>query len=122
MLASYAGGMASSWTRLHQELGISPGPLTYAHIEQGVNEVVGERDDLDWKRDLPKKAEPGEWNEFSKDVAAMANTRGGLLIYGVRNDRKITGIDPSAVQTEHLQDAVNRCRVLGLVLPRPPAA
>jgi hypothetical protein len=102
MLASYAGEMASSWTRLHQELGISPGPLTYAHIEQGANEILGERDDLDWKRDLPKKAEPGEWNEFSKDVAAMANARGGLLIYGVRNDRKITGVDPNAVHTEHL--------------------
>jgi len=102
MPAFYAGGMASSWTRLHQELGIPPGPITYAHIEQGANEIVGERDDLDWKRDLPKRAEPGEWNEFSKDVAAMANARGGLLVYGVRNDRKITGVDPSAVHTEHL--------------------
>ncbi len=32
----------------------------------------------------------------------MANARGGLLIYGVRNDRKITGVDPNAVHTEHL--------------------
>ncbi|WP_207564002.1 AlbA family DNA-binding domain-containing protein [Streptomyces sp. CA-256286] len=94
--------MASSWTRLHQELGIPHGPLTYAHIEQAADEIDGERDDLDWKRDLPKKADPGEWNEFSKDVTAMANARGGLLIYGVRNDRKITGVDLNAVHTEHL--------------------
>ncbi|QTA31555.1 Putative DNA-binding domain protein [Streptomyces sp. CA-256286] len=32
----------------------------------------------------------------------MANARGGLLIYGVRNDRKITGVDLNAVHTEHL--------------------
>jgi hypothetical protein len=95
--------MASSWTRIHQEIGIPPGPLTYDHIERAADEINGERDDLDWKRDLPKKAaQPDEWNEFSKDVAAMANARGGLLIYGVRNDRKITGIDPGEVHTEHL--------------------
>ncbi|MEW1913631.1 ATP-binding protein [Kitasatospora sp. NPDC085895] len=94
--------MASSWTRVHQELGIAPGPLTYKHIERATHEIVGERDDLDWKRDLPKRAEPGEWNEFSKDVAAMANTRGGLLVYGVRDDREIIGVDPDAVQMENL--------------------
>ncbi|MFJ5154942.1 helix-turn-helix domain-containing protein [Streptomyces sp. NPDC088353] len=94
--------MATSWTRIHQELGVPPGPVTYEMIEQAAAEIDGERDDLDWKRDLPKKAEPGEWNEFAKDVAAMANARGGLLIYGVRNDRAVTGIDPDAVSSEHL--------------------
>ncbi|MCF1510106.1 AlbA family DNA-binding domain-containing protein [Streptomyces glomeratus] len=94
--------MATSWTRIHQELGAPPVPVTYEMIEQAAAEIEGERDDLDWKRDLPKKAEPGEWNEFAKDVAAMANARGGLLIYGVRNDRTITGIDPDAANTEHL--------------------
>ncbi|MGP4008169.1 AlbA family DNA-binding domain-containing protein [Streptomyces sp. 4N124] len=94
--------MASSWTRIHQELGAPPGTVTFEMIEQATAGIDGERDDLDWKRDLPKKAEAGEWNEFAKDVAAMANARGGLLIYGVRNDRTITGIDPDAVNTEHL--------------------
>ncbi|MCX4824881.1 ATP-binding protein [Streptomyces sp. NBC_01142] len=94
--------MASTWTRIHQELGVPPGPLTYELVAQAAADIDGERDDLDWKRDLPKKAEPGEWNEFAKDVAAMANARGGLLIYGVRNDRTITGVDPQAVNTEHL--------------------
>lgn len=43
--------MASSWTRM-QEIGMPPGPLTYDHIAQAADEIEGERDDLDWKRDL----------------------------------------------------------------------
>lgn len=35
----------------------------------------------------------GQWNEFAKDISAMANTRGGLLIYGVANDHSVVGID-----------------------------
>ncbi|PVC76952.1 ATP-binding protein [Streptomyces sp. CS131] len=31
--------------------------------------------------------------KFAKDISAMANTRGGLLIYGVANDHSIVGID-----------------------------
>lgn len=94
--------MASSWTRIHQELSLPPGPLTFAMIERATKEIDGERDDLDWKRELPKKPEAGAWSEFAKDVAAMANARGGLLVYGVRNDRTVTGVDPTAVSIERL--------------------
>lgn len=94
--------MASSWTRIHQELSLSPGPLTFEMIERATKEIDGERDDLDWKRILPKKPEAGVWSEFAKDVAAMANARGGLLVYGVRNDRNIVGVNPEDIATEHL--------------------
>ena len=94
--------MASSWTRIHQELSLPPGPLTFEMIELAAKEIDGERDDLDWKRILPKKPETGLWSEFAKDVAAMANARGGLLVYGVRNDRFIEGVNPQDVPTEHL--------------------
>jgi len=99
---SYAGLMASSWTRIHQELNLPPGPLTFGMIERATKEIDGERDDLDWKRALPKKPEAGLWSEFAKDVAAMANARGGLLVYGVRNDRAIEGVNPQDAPTEHL--------------------
>ncbi|WP_432106054.1 AlbA family DNA-binding domain-containing protein [Streptomyces sp. bgisy091] len=94
--------MASAWTRIHQELSLPPGPLTFEMIERATKEIDGERDDLDWKRILPKKPEVGFWSEFAKDVAAMANARGGLLVYGVRNDRNIDGVNPDEVATEHL--------------------
>ncbi|MEV5605717.1 ATP-binding protein [Streptomyces sp. NPDC052299] len=71
-------------------------------IERATKEIDGERDDLDWKRVLPKKPEAGLWSEFAKDVAAMANARGGLLVYGVRNDRAIDGVNPDEIATEHL--------------------
>lgn len=44
-----------------------------------------ESDDLDWKGVLPKSGADGEHqkDEFAKDVAAMANSGGGLIVYGV---------------------------------------
>lgn len=48
-----------------------------------------EAEDLDWKEDLawqkkelPPDKKDEKKDEFAKDVAAMANTRGGLIIFG----------------------------------------
>ncbi|MCP2099928.1 MULTISPECIES: helix-turn-helix domain-containing protein [Actinosynnema] len=71
------------WYRIHAELGLSPTPLTYDMLVRAVDERMGEAEDLDWKRELPPEVEKKQW-EFAKDVAAMANTRGGLIVYGVR--------------------------------------
>ncbi|MEE1939721.1 ATP-binding protein [Streptomyces sp. TRM 70361] len=83
--------MAGSWTRVQQELSLPPGPSTFEMIERAARGIDGEGSDLDWKRVLPTKPEAGLWSEFAKDVTAMANARGGLLVYGVRNDRVIEG-------------------------------
>ena len=93
--------MARSWTRLHEHLGAPPGPLTFDMVKQAAEGNLGESDDLDWKRVLPEPPEDGAWNELAKDVAAMANTRGGLLIYGVTDKTtKPVGIDPGEVNTQ----------------------
>ncbi|MFE5689416.1 helix-turn-helix domain-containing protein [Streptomyces sp. NPDC056512] len=63
------------------------------HAMRGGTDHLEEFDDLDWKRDLPVPPMHGQWNEFAKDISAMANTRGGLLIYGVSNDHEIVGVD-----------------------------
>ncbi|MEV1049292.1 ATP-binding protein [Streptomyces sp. NPDC049916] len=84
---------ARTWTRLHQHLGSAPGPLTYDMVCRAAADQLTESDDLDWKRDLPVPPMHGQWNEFAKDISAMANTRGGLLIYGVANDHSVVGID-----------------------------
>jgi hypothetical protein len=87
--------MAIMWSWIHAELGFSPRPLTYEMVEQAVAQGVRGGEDLDWKQDLAWKKEllPAEvkekkkW-EFAKDVAAMANTRGGLIVLGfVRRTR-----------------------------------
>ncbi|MFD7379956.1 AlbA family DNA-binding domain-containing protein [Streptomyces mirabilis] len=72
-------------------------------VAEAVQRKLGESDDLDWKEDLPATSPvKGEWNEFAKDVAAMANTRGGLLVYGVSDDISMVGIDLDGVNDKQL--------------------
>lgn len=114
--------MARSWTRLHEFLGSPPGPVTYDMVAEAVRRDLGESDDLDWKQFLPSAKVKGQWNEFAKDVAAMANTRGGLLIYGVSDDINMAGLDLSTVDDKqlgqwlrvHLQPTVNGVSYLKL--------
>lgn len=79
--------MAIMWSRIHAELGLSPTPLTHDMVAQAVAQRVRENEDLDWKKDLPADVEKKKW-EFAKDLAAMANTRGGLIIFGVREENE----------------------------------
>ncbi|MGW5049764.1 AlbA family DNA-binding domain-containing protein [Actinokineospora sp. NPDC004072] len=75
--------MPIMWSRIHAELGLSPSPLSWAMVEQAVAVGMGESEDLDWKQGMPPASAEKKWWEFAKDVAAMANTRGGLIVYGV---------------------------------------
>ncbi|MEU9062452.1 ATP-binding protein [Streptomyces sp. NPDC048430] len=93
--------MARSWTRLHEHLGAAPGPLDFDMIRRAAADALAESDDLDWKEQLPHPPRDGRWNELAKDVAAMANTRGGLLIFGVRDKTcELVGIDPEQVNDQ----------------------
>jgi Putative DNA-binding domain len=98
--------MPARWSRLHAALGLNPGELTYAMVERAVEDQVAEAEDLDWKRDLPPKVEE-KLREFAKDVAAMANARGGLIIYGVAEDdgraAAITGVVNNEGQRQRLR-------------------
>jgi hypothetical protein len=93
--------MARSWTRLHEHLGVPPGPLDFDMVAKAAAGRLAESDDLDWKEHLPQPPREGRWNELAKDVAAMANTRGGLIIFGVQDTTcELTGIDPAEVKPE----------------------
>ncbi|MGW6971644.1 AlbA family DNA-binding domain-containing protein [Streptomyces sp. NPDC054952] len=95
--------MARSWTRLHEHLGRPMGPLTHGMVTDAVASKLGETDDLDWKKQLPTFVpKPGIWNEFAKDVTAMANTRGGLLVYGVTDNIEPVGISLPEVNEQQL--------------------
>ena len=66
--------------------------LTFEMVQRAVAERVEERADLDWKTTLPLQVNGNEAleekaAEFAKDVAAMANSGGGLIVYGVQEDR-----------------------------------
>lgn len=73
--------MSIDVSSIHAALGASE-PLSLRLIQQAVDERVPEDEQLDWKRALPD-----DGDEFAKDVAAMANSRGGLLVYGIAEDR-----------------------------------
>lgn len=78
------------WTPLHAALGEPGNALTLELIQRACDERISERSDLDWKRDLPLTAAKGEHAkrltqqaDLAKDVAAMANSGGGMIVYGV---------------------------------------
>jgi hypothetical protein len=73
------------WSRIHAELGESPTALTHEMVRRAVDQDMAETDDLEWKRALPQGPEK-KLEEFAKDIAAMANTGGGLIVYGVSED------------------------------------
>lgn len=76
-----------TFTALHRALGAAPGPLTDELLDEAVVRGVEEADDLDWKSALPPaKGVPN--TDFPKDVAAMANSGGGLIVFGVRESQK----------------------------------
>jgi predicted HTH transcriptional regulator len=70
-------------------------------VHQAAADNLEESDDLDWKEMLPQPPRDGRWNELAKDVAAMANTRGGLIIFGVQDKTTaLVGIDPEQVNRQ----------------------
>ncbi|MBB1254639.1 ATP-binding protein [Streptomyces sp. OF3] len=76
-----------NFTALHRALGVGPGPLTDELLDSAVAAGVRETGDLDWKASLPpSKGLPQ--TDFPKDVAAMANSGGGLIVFGVREEQK----------------------------------
>ncbi len=76
-----------TFTALHRVLGHSPGPITDELLDAAVAAGATESDDLDWKAKLPsQKGLPK--SDYPKDVAAMANSGGGVIVYGVRESQK----------------------------------
>lgn len=97
------------WTPLHAILGETSTALEYALIERAVDERVSEQTHLDWKRQLPltapktdRAAKQAQQAELAKDIAAMANSGGGMIVFGIEETRaagtsaaaSITGVGP----------------------------
>ncbi len=110
--------MSLRWSSLHAALGLLPQPLQWEHIDQLVRRQVAEDADLDWKRALPI-GDSRALDEFAKDVAAMANSGGGCLVFGVAEQRgrgtaaEIAPVDVSeSVQQRLRAGAASRIRPL----------
>jgi hypothetical protein len=76
-----------NFTALHRLLGHQPGPLLDDMLDDAVDQHLEETDDLDWKKDLPP-AKGITQTDFPKDVAAMANNGGGVIVYGIAEKQK----------------------------------
>lgn len=61
--------------------------ITKEHVEDLVRDKEPEGRDLDYKRDLPPTRTEGERKEFLKDVSSFANAAGGLILFGVEEER-----------------------------------
>jgi hypothetical protein len=75
-----------AWSgRLRAIFGAPLGEVEYEHIEALVPAQVSEAADLDFKEALYGNS-AGDKHELCKDVAAMRNHRGGVIVLGVRDD------------------------------------
>lgn len=75
------------FTALHRALGLPPGPLTDAMLDEAVAADVSETDDLHWKWELPPVSNLSQ-TDVPKDIAAMADSGGGMIVYGVEEEQK----------------------------------
>ncbi len=73
--------------RLSAALGQHPDHLTEDDLQRAVDSQIPESIDLDWKKDFYPGTDPGK-KELSKDVSAMANTAGGMVVIGVDDGKQ----------------------------------
>ena len=74
------------FTPSHRALGLEPGNLTMNDINQAIAEKVEETADLDWKKKSYGTQNNDEMEEAAKDIATMANSGGGWIVFGIKED------------------------------------
>ena len=105
------------FTSLHRLLGRDPEPITDDLLDAAVAAKLRETDDLDWKDRLPPQRGMTE-TDYPKDVAAMANHGGGVLVYGVDElEKAATARTDVGELDEHYERALRAAAVSAI---RPP--
>lgn len=105
------------FTALHRALGIEPGPMTDEILDAAVAGGVSETDELDWKSELPPMKGLSQ-TDFPKDVAAMANGAGGVIVFGIRETQKAA---TERVDAGNLDEAYERAlRSAAITAISPP--
>jgi len=103
--------------RVEQEIGSRLEDMNWDSIQKLVKNGIAEAVDIDFKRD-PYGGADSDKKELAKDIAAFANTNGGLLLIGIdETGGAATGIE-SFTNTD---ETVNKVRqvVASLVAPLP---
>lgn len=105
-----------------------PTTIDRAYVEQLIAAEVLEGQELEYKRELPrpnheeqKQTKQDPLEEFAKDVCAMANASGGLMLFGIGEDKEHRPVlDPIPFDLENADDAFRRLQLKldSLVEPR----
>ncbi|MFS0718882.1 ATP-binding protein [Arthrobacter sp. 1P04PC] len=96
-----------AFTPLHRALGLSPSPLEYSMLTSAIEQQLTEKGDLDWKKQLPENRHPKASEEFAKDVAAMVNAGGGMIVYGIAENGESSAAE-SIVPVDSWTDSLER--------------
>lgn len=105
------------FTPIHQALGAQPGPLTAEMLDEAIAAGIEESDQLDWKADLPPEKALSQ-SDVIKDLAAFANSGGGLLVFGVTEQQgKATARGDIGEVTESFERTLRRVAVSGVQPP-----
>lgn len=111
------------YTPMHRALGREPTEVTYELLTECVEQRVRESEDLDWKGALPMESGDPKWkDEWAKDVAAMANSGGGCLVYGVAEHRPSSAADHLVDVGSVTQQLENQLRQVAGSAIRPTVA
>lgn len=97
---------------IHVALG-EAGALDFEMLERAVSAGVAESETLDWKGGLYEG--PDAADEFAKDVTALANSRGGVLVIGIKEERKTSRA--ASINPVDLSDGLER-RMRAWLTPR----
>lgn len=106
-----------TFTPLHRALGLAPGPFTDDILDAAISAGITETDDLDWKSELPPVNGISQ-TDIPKDIAAMANSGGGMIVYGVEEvEKAATGRKDAGDFTERYERAYRSAAVTAISPP-----
>jgi hypothetical protein len=103
------------FTPLHRWLGREAAPMSVELMDEAVAVSLEEKADLDFKLSPPATGSLMQ-SDVAKDIAAMANSGGGMLLFGVRDTgsraSEAPGVSPEFVLDTYVRDlrrvAINR--------------
>ena len=104
------------FTALHRLTGQKPGPITDELLDAAVDASLAETDDLEWKSELPPTKGLSE-HDFPKDIAAMANSGGGVIVYGVEEDEKHATSRKDVGELDENHERTLRAAAFGAITP-----
>lgn len=74
-----------TFTSLHQAIGAQPGPITSEMLDELIAQGVEEGDEIDFKKAPPEQRALAQ-SDIPKDIAAFANSGGGVLVFGMAEE------------------------------------